>query len=242
MVLPVRIRAAPSDDVTLGHIVSVATETGRQRAGGRSRRRRARRGRDGVGQRRAGRDPGPSGAEVPGPRARLQLPRPARQPGQLRRQPRPADAGLPARGARGRDRPRLRQGDRAPDGRGHPQQRGPDARHHGHLQRLVRSRPDADHRGDRAGGRGQAPALDRLDPHLRRPGRADPGLCQVGRPARLGRGGPGLAGPRVRNHPPVALRTGLRLPRREPAGSGPRRNTRDPRRHQEPVAPLARPG
>ena len=34
-----------------------------------------------------------------------------------------------------------------------------------------------------------------------RPGRADPGLLQVGRPARLGRGGAGLARPRVLDHP-----------------------------------------
>ena len=53
--------------------------------------------------------------DVPLPRARpgRELPRPARQPRQLSRQPAAADAALPARGARGGDRARLRQGDRA---------------------------------------------------------------------------------------------------------------------------------
>ena len=56
---------------------------------------------------------------------------------------------------------------------------------HGDLQRLVRPRA-----GDRAGrhrpGRcAEAAAVDRLDPHRARPGRAGAGLHQVGRPAGL---------------------------------------------------------
>ncbi len=60
-------------------------------------------------------------------------------------------------------------------------------RHHGDLQRLVR--PHADHhpRRHRPGRRRQAPALDRLDPHRRRPGRDRAQLHQVGRPAGLPR-------------------------------------------------------
>ena len=117
------------------------------------------------------------------------LSRPARQPGQPARQPRAADAALPARGARGGDRAWLRQGDRQADGRDRPQQCRADARDDGDLQRLVRPRAGVRARRHRPGRRGQAAAVDRLDPHRARPGRAGPQLHQMGRPAGLGRGG-----------------------------------------------------
>ena len=79
-------------------------------------------------------------------------------PGQLSRQFGAADAALPARGERGRDRARLRQGDRPRDGGGGAFQCRADARHHGDLQRLVRPHAGARARRDRAGRRGQAPA------------------------------------------------------------------------------------
>ena len=55
------------------------------------------------------------------------------------------------------------------------------------LQRVVRPRAGAGAGRDRAGGRGEAPAVDRLDPHRARPGRAGARLHQVGRPAGVGR-------------------------------------------------------
>ena len=98
-----------------------------------------------------------------------------------------ADAALPARGERRRDRARLRQGHRQGDGRRRPRQCRPDARHHGDVQRLVRPHADAGSRRDRSGRCGEAAAVDRLDPHRARPGRADPRLHQMGRPAGLAR-------------------------------------------------------
>ena len=80
---------------------------------------------------------------------------------------RAADAALPARGKRGRDRARLCQGHRQGDGGGGAFQCRADARHHGDLQRLVRPHADGDARRHRAGRRGQAAALDRLDSHHR---------------------------------------------------------------------------
>ena len=96
---------------------------------------------------------------------------------------------MPARGARGRDRAWLRQGDRPADGRDRALQCRPDARDHGDLQRLVRP-----HAGVVLGATGpvdaaEAPAVDRLDPHRARPGRAGPRLREMGRPAGLARGG-----------------------------------------------------
>ena len=49
---------------------------------------------------------------------------------------------------------------------------GAHARDDGDLQRVLRSRADADLWRDRADGRACAPAVDRLDPHLHRSGRA----------------------------------------------------------------------
>ena len=97
-----------------------------------------------------------------------------------------ADAAVRARGSRGRDRARLRQGDRQGDGGRRAFQCRAAARHHGDVQRLVRPHAGAGARRDRSGRRGQAPAVDRLDPHRARSGRAGARLHQVGRPAGLG--------------------------------------------------------
>ena len=64
--------------------------------------------------------------------------------------------------------------------------------HHGDLQRLVRPHADGHPRRDRAGRCRQAAAVDRLDPHRARSGRAGARLHQMGRPA-------GLAGGRARS-------------------------------------------
>ena len=149
-----------------------------------------------VRQRRGGGDAARAGDPVHRAESRLQLSRPARQPGEPPRQPRAADAAVPARGARGGDRARLRQGDRQADGRRGACQCRADARQHGDVQRLVRPRA-----GDRAGrhrpGRcAEAAALDRLDPHRARPGRAGAALHQMGRPAGLGRSGARVAAAR----------------------------------------------
>ena len=53
----------------------------------------------------------------------------------------------------------------------------------GRLQRLVRPRAGAAPRRHRADVEGRAAAVDRLDPHRARPGRAGARLRQVGRPA-----------------------------------------------------------
>ncbi len=92
-------------------------------------------------------------------------------PRQLSRQRDAADAAVPARGDRGRDRARLRQGDRPRDGGRGAFQCRPDARHHGDLQRLVRPHAGDRARRHRSGRCGEAPAVDRLDPHRARPGR-----------------------------------------------------------------------
>ena len=75
------------------------------------------------------------------------------------------------------------------DGGGGAFQCRPDARHHGDLQCLVRPHAGAGARRDRPGRCRQAPAVDRLDPHRARPGRAGAPLHQMGRPAGLARGG-----------------------------------------------------
>ena len=90
--------------------------------------------------------------------------------------------------------------------------------HDGDLQRLVRPRADADARRHRPVGRGQAPALDRLDPHRLRPGRAGARLHQVGQPAGLGRRGLRSAAARRADRAHRAARPGLRQPRRRAAG------------------------
>ena len=119
--------------------------------------------------------------------ARRELSRAARQHRQLSRQFDAADAALPARGSRRRHRPRLRQGHRQGDGHGGAFQCRPDARLDGDVQRLVR--PHAGHRArrHRPGRCRQAPAVDRLDPHRARSGRAGARIHQMGRPAGLAR-------------------------------------------------------
>ena len=105
-----------------------------------------------LGQRRDRRDAARARHSVHRAQSRRELPRPARQPRQLPRQRAPADAALPARGDRGRDRPRLRQGTGRTMGARAALERRPDARDDGDLQRLVRPRADADPRRDRARG------------------------------------------------------------------------------------------
>ena len=117
-----------------------------------------------------------------------------------------AHAAVPARGARGRDRARLCQGHRQADGRDRAQQCRADARDDGDLQRLVRPRAGVRARRHRAGRRGQAPAVDRLDPHRAGPGRAGPQLHQMGRPAGLGRGGGGVGVARLPHGDDAAAR------------------------------------
>ena len=153
------------------------------------------------------------------------LSRTARQPRQPLGQPGAADAAVPARGACGRHRARLRQGRRQADGRDRPQQCRADARDDGGVQRLVRPGAGGPLGRDRAGRRRQAAALDRLDPHRRRPGRAHPQLHQMGRPAGLGRGGAGIAAARLQDRDDPALRPGIRLFRRRAAGDPHRRPT-----------------
>ncbi len=116
-----------------------------------------------------------------------ELSRVARQHRQLSRQFLAADAALPARGGRRRHRPRLCKGYRQGDGRRGAFQCRADARLHGHVQRLVRPHADARARRHRPGRCGQAPAVDRLDPHRARPGRAGARIHQMGRPAGLAR-------------------------------------------------------
>ena len=116
-----------------------------------------------------------------------ELSRPARQHRQLSRQFLAADAALPARGSRRRHRPRLCKSHRQGHGRGGAFQCRAAARLHGDVQRLVRPHADARPRRHRPGRCGQAPAVDRLDPHRARPGRAGARIHQMGRPAGLAR-------------------------------------------------------
>ena len=116
------------------------------------------------------------------------------------------------------DRARLRQGDRRADGLRAAQQCRAAARHDEPVQRLVRPRADDRARRHRAGRCREAPAVDRLDPYFARPGRADPLLHQVGRPADLGAGAGRIHVPRQSRHPHGADRAGLYLPRRRFSG------------------------
>ncbi len=152
-----------------------------------------------------------------------ELSRAARLDRELSRQRDAADAALPARGGRGLDRARLRQGHRQGDGGSGALQCRAVPRHHGDLQCLVRPHAGRHPGRDRAGRCRQAPAVDRLDSHRRRPGRDRPQLHQVGRPA-------GLAGRRARVDPARALDrqhradgAGLHQPRRRDAGEQARR-------------------
>ena len=161
--------------------------------------------RAGVRQRRRRRDAERARHSLHRAQSGRELSRPARQHRQLPRQRAAADAAVPARGGRGRDRARLRQGHRQGDGGGGALQRRAVPRHHGDLQRLVRSHADPDPRRHRPGRRDEAPAVDRLDSHRRRPGRDHPQLQQVGRPAGVGRAPPASR---------CCAPTGWRTPRR----------------------------
>ena len=74
------------------------------------------------------------------------------------------------------------------------------------------------HRRHRPVRRGPAPAVDRLDPHGRRPGRADPLVTSSGTISRLGPREPRSARARQRDHAHQAERARLRVPRRRRAG------------------------
>ena len=174
--------------------------------------------RAGLRQRRRRRDAERARYSLYRAQSRRELSRPARLHRQLPRQRAAADAALPARGGRGRDRARLRQGHRQGDGRGGAFQRRPVPRHHGDLQRLVRPHADPDSRRHRSGRRHEAPAVDRLDPHRRRPGRDHPQLHQVGRPAGLGRRRPRVGAARLLDGEHRAVRSDLHQPRRRGAG------------------------
>ena len=93
------------------------------------------------------------------------------------------------------------------------------ARHDGPLQRVVRPRADDRARRDRAARFGEAAAVDRLDPHHARPGRAGALVRQMGRPAVVAAGAGRGDVPRQHAHPRGAERAGLCLPRRRPAGN-----------------------
>ena len=163
------------------------------------------------------------------------LPRPARFPGQLRRQ-RAADDAVPARRDRGADRPRLCQGDRQADG-GDPAQSGRSAAClHGDLLRLHRPRADLHHRRHRPDGRGQAPAAYRLDALGARAGQRRARLREVGLPADLDRRRAGKLRPRLFDHDHGAARPGLHVLRRRPAGGAAyaRRAAASRRRHRDP--------
>ena len=148
----------------------------------------------------------------------------ARQPGELPGQRAAADAAVPARGARRRHRSRLRQGDRPADGRRGALQCRADACDDGRVQRLVRPHAGAVARRDRPGGCAEAAAVDRLDPYRARPGRADPPLHQVGRSARLGRGGARVAAARLLAGQFGTQGAGLHQSRRRHAGGADRRS------------------
>ena len=77
--------------------------------------------------------------------------------------------------------------DRQADGRCRAFERRVDACVDGDVQRMVRPPAGDRARRDRSGGRRQAPAVDRLDPHRARSGRARTQLHEMGRPAGLAR-------------------------------------------------------
>src|SRR5439155_1226939 len=144
-------------------------------------------------------------------------------PREPHRQPASADDPLPARGRRGLGGARLCQGQRADDGDDSAFERRPAERQHGDLQRVVRSGPDADPGRDRTVGRGEAPPVDRLDPHRVRSGRAGPRLHQMGQPAGLGARGVRRAPACRANGDDGAVRSDVRQPRRRAAGVEARR-------------------
>ena len=122
----------------------------------------------------------------------LQLPRPAREPRERARQRAAGNAALPARGARGRHRPRLCPRHRQAAGRHRAQQRRRHACVDGDLQCLVRPRADDHSRRHRAAQFRATAHAHRLAAQRRRPGRAGASLRQMGRPAAVGQGGGGV--------------------------------------------------
>ena len=146
-----------------------------------------------------------------------ELSRPARLAGQLRRQ-RAADDAVPARGDRGADRARLRQGVRQADGGDPARPGGAAARHHGDLLRLYRPGADFHHRRHRADGRGQAAPAHRLDAFGAGAGQRGPRLRQMGLPADLDRGRAGKLRARLFDHDHRAAGPGLHVLRRRLAG------------------------
>ncbi len=208
----------------------------RARAAGQSDRHQCARLRQRRGRRHAAR----AGDSLHRAQSRRELSRPARLDRELPRQRDAADAALPARGERGRDRARLRQGDRQGDGGGGAFQCRAVPRHHGDLQRLVRPHADRRARRHRPGRCRQAPALDRLDPHRARPGRDRARLHQVGRSAGLPGCRPRVADPRHLDGQHRADGTGLHQSRCRDAGVEARRAARADRRRALHAAGVAR--
>ena len=91
---------------------------------------------------------------------------------------------------------------------------GSAARHDGSVQCVVRPRADVRAGRDRSGRRREAPALDRLDSHLARPGRLYPLDHQMGRSADLAGGAGRVDDPRQYADALGADRAGLYLSRR----------------------------
>ena len=95
---------------------------------------------------------------------------------------------------------------------------------------MVRPHAGAAARRDRPGRCRQAPAVDRLDPHRARPGRAHSRLHQMGRPAGLAGGGARSADARLVSLPCRPDGAGLRQSRRRDAGGEARRAVAPDRR------------
>ncbi len=125
---------------------------------------------------------------------------------------------MPARGDRGADRARLRQGDRQADGRHSARSGRAAARLHGDLLRLYRPGADLHHRRHRPDGRSQAPAAHRLDAFGAGAGQRGARLRQMGLPADLDRGRAGELRARLFDHDHRAAGPGLHVLRRRAAG------------------------
>ena len=171
-----------------------------------------------LGQRRRRADAAPLRHSLYQPQPGRELSRVARQPRQSSRQRAAGHSALPARGSFGRDRARLRQGDRRADGLRAAQQCRAAARHDEPVQCLVRSGAHDRAGRDRPARCREAPPLDRLDPHLARSRRLYPLDHQVGRPADLAAGAGGIHVPRQYRDAHGADRAGLYLSRCRIAG------------------------
>ena len=153
-------------------------------------------------------------------------------------------------GARARSSPRTRRSP-SPSPTATPRRRGgpmaavvhdivgPPAREHGHLQRVLRSRPDPGARRHRPDGHDAPSTLDRLDPHRARAGHAGPRLRQAGRPAgERGRHSRGIPA-RVAARPDGAAWPRLPVPRRRASGGIARAPHRAARRRALPAGHAA---